>query len=91
MKLLSKFLIFSNFISICLSHDIQNAQEMINRFKTFFDPENLYIKRNFSPLDDLFEASMSKRSHDHSLGMSNGIFKQLSNAFTAPFNSIFEL
>ena len=85
MKLLSKFLIFSNFIFLCLSHDIRNAQAMIDRFKAFFDPENLYSKRNFSPLDDWFEASMSKRSHEHSLGMSNGIFKQLGNAFTEPF------
>ena len=87
MKILSKLLIISNLNFLCLSHDIENSEAMINRFKNFFEPENLYNKRNFSPLADWFDfdQAISKRSNRYALGANRSFLQQLSNAFIAPF------
>ena len=94
MKILSQLYIFSNLYCAGLAHGdanladgIQNNQAMINRFKSFMEPENLYAKRNMSPLDGLFENSViSKRSYENAMKTTDrSFFQQLGNVLTAPF------
>ena len=95
MKMISQFYIFSILYSNGLAHGdvsfadgLRNNQAMlINRFKSFMDPENLYTKRNMSPLDDLFENTViSKRSYENAIKSADrSFFQQLGNVLTAPF------
>ena len=94
MKILSQLYIFSNLYCAGLAHGdasfadgIQNNQAMINRFKSFMEPENLYTKRNMSPLDGLFENTViSKRSYENAMKTADrSFFQQLGNVLTAPF------
>ena len=93
MKITPKLYILSNLYFASLAHGnnfadgIRNSQAMINRFKLFMEPENLYAKRNVSPLDDLFEKNViSKRSYEDVMKTADrSFFQQLSNVLTAPF------
>ena len=95
MKMISQFYIFSILYCAGLAHgDISfadglrnNDDELINRFKSFMEPENLYTKRNMSPLDGLFENTViAKRSYENSIKSDDrSFFQQLGNVLTAPF------
>ena len=100
MKMISQFYIFSILYCAGLAHgDISFADGLrnnddglgsamlINRFKSFMEPENLYTKRNMSPLDGLFENTViAKRSYENSIKSDDrSFFQQLGNVLTAPF------
>ena len=95
MKIISQFYILSNLYCAGLTHrdmsfadGLRNNQAMlINRFKSFMDPENLYTKRNMSPLDGLFENTViAKRSYQNAIKSADrSFFQQLGNVLTAPF------
>ena len=94
MKILSQLYIFSNLYCAGLAHGdanladgIQDNQALINRFKSFMEPEKLYTKRNMSPLDVLFENTVTlKRSFENAMKTADrSFFQQLGNVLTAPF------
>ena len=95
MKIFSQLFIFSSLFIAGFAHGIHLSQAMINQFKSIMDPENLYTggstkdttKRNFSPLDDMFEkAVISKRSDKTAMNAADrSFFQQLGNALIAPF------
>ena len=94
MKIISQLFVFSNLFCASLAHGL-NSEALINRFKSFMEPENLYSKRSMSPLDDLFgNTVVLKRSSEHDLehalkAADRSFFQQLGNVLTAPFKHDF--
>ena len=95
MKIFSQLFIFSSLFIAGFAHGLHFSQAMINQFKSIMEPENLYTsditkdttKRNFSPLDDMFEKTViPKRSEKTAMDAADRtFFQQLSNALIAPF------
>ena len=93
--MISQFYIFSILYcaglangDVSFADGLHNNQAMlINRFKSFMDPENLYAKRNMSPLDGMFENTViSKRSYQNAMKSTDrSFFQQLGNVLTAQF------
>ena len=96
MKTFLQLYIFSNLLIACLAHGIHFSQAVIPSFEINDGARKFgagsmtkeTIKRNVSPLDDLFEKwASSKRSYQNDKKTAHEtFFQQLCNVLIAPCN-----